>query len=136
MINPADNADYEKGSLGTKKRMLELPSPAPPSDSDSGSGPHLNSISPSPSPSEVSIEPPTVALTTVEEIDTLVSDLEDLHVSMVEIDEDMSGVGAFMAPTPASTQAAQSTQQESEAFVVIGNDTTKEEGKSGENEGG
>jgi len=62
---------------------------------------------------------------------------------MVEIDENMSGVGAFMAPptpasTPASTQTTQSTQQqESEAFVIVGNDTTKEdEGKSGENEGG
>jgi len=130
-----------KRQFRDKKRTLESPAPAPSSDSGSGSGPHSNSISPSPSPSEVSIEPPTVALTTVEETDTLVSDLEDLHVSMVEIDEDMSGVGAFMAPptpapTPASTQAAQSTQQESEAFVVVGNDATKEGEGNSEDKGG
>jgi len=133
-----------KRQFRDKKRTLEPPSPAPCSDSGSGSGPHSNSISPSPSPSEVSIELPTAALTTVEE--TLVSDLEDLHVSLAEMDEDTLGVGTFMAPptpapTPASTQAIESnadTQLESEAFVLVGNDTTtkEEEGKSGENEGG
>ena len=126
-----------KRQFRDKKRTIDPPAPAPCSDSGSGSGAHSDSMSPSPSPSEVSIEPPTVALTTVEETDTLVSDLGDLHVSLAEIDENVSGVGTFMAPptpapTPASAQAAQFTQQESEAFVIVEND----EGKSGENEGG
>ncbi|KAF8705123.1 hypothetical protein AX14_013911 [Amanita brunnescens Koide BX004] len=119
--------------------MLEPPPPAPGSDSSSSSGSYSNSISPSPFSSALSIEP-----TTVEETDTLVSDLEKLHVSVVEIDQDILGAAAFMAPptpvpTPASTQATESKleelEPESEPFVGGGNDGTEEEGKSGDNDG-
>ena len=98
---PEERREGIKGSLGVRNGWLSLLLHG---DSGSDSGPHFNCIPLSPSLSEVSIEPPTAALTTVEETDTLVSDLGD-HVSAVAIiDKDMSGVGTFMAlPTPALT---------------------------------
>ena len=131
-----------KRQFRDKKRTLEPPPPTAGSDSGSSSGSYSNCISPSPSSSALSIEPPTVVLTTVEEADTLVSDLEGLHVSVVEIDEDMLGAAAFTmpptpAPTPASSQAVESKLElgsEPEPFVIVcGNDAAKEEGNSRNN---
>ena len=126
-----------KRQFRDKKRTLQPPPPLAGSDSGSSSGSYSNCVSPSPSPSALSIEPPTVALAMVKETDALVSDLEGLHVSVVEIDEDMMGAAAFTMPptpavTPASTQAVPEPGSESEPFVIVcGNDTAKEARNNG-----
>ena len=129
-----------KRQFRDKKRTLEPHPPVASSDSGSSSGSYSNCISPSSSSSALSIGPLTVALTAVGETDALVSDLEGLHVSVVEIDEEMLGAAAFTmpptpAPTPMSIQAVESKLEpgpESEPFVIVcGNGTAKEEGNNG-----
>ncbi|KAF8623765.1 hypothetical protein AX15_006207 [Amanita polypyramis BW_CC] len=97
-------------------------------------------VSPSPSPSAVSVEPPAVALATVEETDALVSNLESLHVSL-KIEGNMLGVGLFMAPptpapTPASTKVVE-VQADPEPFIFVAKhaDATVEVEETGDGDG-